>query len=158
MSNNNTPFIISLVAVSIALFSFVSTNDVDKRKNVVDKIAVPANSEIVITSSLFDVITEFKKLSKEDQESYLTQITGASLFLEKYKHLGSSSDFNNILYGVVRDFGWEREKYPSFSDALEKYLKDSGYNIPRDLSNDEDRLWMYNIFNSIKLALESSYE
>jgi hypothetical protein len=112
------------------------------------------NVDFELTSSLRKIQVEFKKLDKEDQDLFYKQIAGSALYIKNAKKLNKSSDFYPILLKVQSSYMWEVDKYPRFTDAISDYLIEEGYDEPRELSTQRDRAWLYNIFNSIYMAIK----
>lgn len=120
------------------------------------KVETPVeDTKVVLTNSLKDVVKEFKAMSKEDQDCLYKQWAGAASFIKSSKSLDSTKDFDPILGKVQADYGWDREKYPKLTDAISVYLKEQGFQEPRELKSSSDREWFYNIFFSLSMAVKN---
>lgn len=120
----------------------------------VDKPTIVVEDNFVLTDSLREVRTEFNKMDEADQDSIYKQIVGAELFVMKARNVHSTSEFSSIVGRVRSDFGWDVDRYPEFSSAVEKYLIEQGFDNPRQLDSEEDRLWLSNIFNGLSNAIK----
>lgn len=137
------------ILILLALLSFIGC----ERPQKVD---VPSEeTKFVLTASLKEVAKEFKSMSKEDQDCLYKQWAGAASFIKSSKSLESTKDFDPLLGRVQADYGWNREKYPKLTDAISVYLKEQGFQEPRELKSSSDREWFYNIFFSLSMAVKN---
>lgn len=99
------------------------------------------------------VQVEFQKIdSEEDRLTIYKIFSGAADYLEHAKTLESSGQFDPVMGRVQSSYGWNREKYPKFTDAVEKLIIARGYDIPRKLDNEDDRQWLADIFEELAAA------
>ena len=114
-----------------------------------------AESEFVMTKSLKRIKSEYENLRDKDKEIIYKQFSGAYLFLKTNKSIKKTSDFDPILGKVQSDYGWNREKYPEFTEAVSDFLVEQGYDEPKTLDNDSDREWFCQIFYSLYMAIKN---
>jgi hypothetical protein len=99
------------------------------------------------------VRAEFKKIeSKEDRILIHKLFSGASDYLKNCKSLSQTGQFDPILGRVQNSYGWEREKYPKFTDEVSNYLKAVGFETPKMLDNEESRKEFQKIFEGLAEA------
>lgn len=126
-----------------------------ERPSVDKSVDKTEDSKFVLTNSLKNVVKEFKSMSKEDQDILYKQWAGAASFVKNSKSPHSTKDFDPILTKVQADYGWNREKYPGLTNAVSDYLKEQGFEEPRELVSSSDREWFYNIFFSLSMAIKN---
>ena len=112
-------------------------------------VVSPVSDDFVMTDSLKDVKSEFAKIPKEDQDLIYKQFAGGASFIKNAKKLDNSAQFEILLGKVQSSYGWDRDRYPKFTDAVSDYLVEQGFDKPRSLSSDSDKRWLYEIFNSL---------
>ena len=135
--------------------------------------ALPENPAVVINSGdsdseakpkdegktakffLENVRTEFLKIeSEEDRVLIYKLLSGGAEYLKNAKSLKNTRQFDPILARVQSSYGWNRESYPEFTDAISDYLKKAGYEEPRSLESKEDRAWFFGIFEDLAQAIK----
>ena len=94
--------------------------------------------------------------SREDKLTIYKLFAGSAEYLQNCKSLQATQQFDPILGRVQSSYGWNREKYPAFTDAVSEYLLSVGYNEPKPLETDQQRKDFANIFQS--LAEATKYE
>jgi len=94
--------------------------------------------------------------SREDKLTIYKLFAGSAEYLTNSKSLQSTQQFDPILGRVQSSYGWNREKYPAFTDAVSEYLVSVGYNEPKPLTTDQQRKDFANIFKP--LAEATKYE
>tara|TARA_Y100000361_G_scaffold150016_1_gene165049 strand:+ start:733 stop:1152 length:420 start_codon:yes stop_codon:yes gene_type:complete len=109
------------------------------------------DSKISKVSDVFSTIQ-----SKEDKLTIYKLFAGSAEYLQNCKSLQATQQFDPILGRVQSSYGWNREKYPEFTDAVSEYLVSVGYDEPKPLTTDEQRKNFSNIFQS--LAEATKYE
>ena len=116
----------------------------------------PQEPEVdLVATALSKVTKEYKNIEdKEDKILIYKLLSGAAEYLKHAKKLKDTSQFDPILGKVQTSYGWEREKYPEFTDAVSDYLVASGYEEPRTLETPEDRAWFQAIFESLVGAIK----
>lgn len=112
-------------------------------------VVSPVSDDFVMTESLRGVKAEFVKIPKEDQDLIYKQFAGGASFIKNAKNLDNSAKFEVLLGKVQSSYGWDRDRYPKFTDAVSNYLVEQGFDKPRSLSSDSDKRWLYEIFNSL---------
>ena len=81
---------------------------------------------------------------------------GSAEYLKNCKSLQATQQFDPILGRVQSSYGWNRDKYPEFTDAVSAYLVSVDYNNPKPLTTEQQRQDFANIFQS--LAEATKYE
>lgn len=106
---------------------------------------------------LSKISEEFMNIdSPDDRRLICVLFSGSAEYIKNCQTLESTRQFDPILGKVQSSYGWDRERYPSFTDAVSEYLIDVGYDEPMDLDNEENREQFYKIFS--KLAEATRYE
>jgi len=90
--------------------------------------------------------------SKEDKLLIYKLFAGAGEYLNNCKNMDNTSKFDPILGRVQSSYGWDREKYPEFTDAVSEYLISVGYDEPKQLNNSKDRKDFAKIFQDLAEA------
>lgn len=119
---------------------------------------IDATPQIVASDSKIDKVSEsFSEIeSREDKLTIYKLFSGSAEYLNNCKSLQATQQFDPILGRVQSSYGWNREKYPAFTDAVSEYLVSVGYNTPKPLTTDQQRKDFANIFKS--LAEATKYE
>lgn len=117
-----------------------------------------ATPQVVATDSEIDNVSQvFSEIeSKEDKLTIYKLFAGSAEYLDNCKSLQATQQFDPILGRVQSSYGWNREKYPAFTDAVSEYLVSAGYSQPKPLTTDQQRKDFANIFKS--LAEATKYE
>lgn len=98
------------------------------------------------------VKSAFQKIeNKEDKEIIHILFAGSAEYIKR-SNISNSANFDAILGKVQSTYGWDREKYPDFTNAVSDLLIQEGYDEPRDLTKKEDREWFSNIFEKLAEA------
>lgn len=118
----------------------------------------PAEPQVVASSSELDQVSKaFSEIqSKEDKVLIYKLFSGSAEYLKNCKSLRATQQFDPILGRVQSSYGWNREKYPAFTDSVSAYLVAAGYNVPKPLTTDQERLDFAGIFEG--LAEATKYE
>ena len=99
------------------------------------------------------VSDEFNKIESKDDKILIYKLfSGAANFLEVCEDMDGTYQFDPILSKVQTSYGWDREKYPSFTDAVSNYLISVGYDIPKPLKTKEERMEFSKIFKALSEA------
>ena len=109
------------------------------------------DTKISKVSNVFSTIQ-----STEDKLTIYKLFAGSAEYLQNCKSLQTTRQFDPILGRVQSSYGWNREKYPQFTDAVSEYLVSVGYDEPKPLTTDQQRKNFSNIFQS--LAEATKYE
>lgn len=145
-------FSILLVAI-VGLFFFKDQAAIVKKEPA--KTAAVSDEKSVIVAD--GVQKEFANIqSKEDKLLIHKLFSGSAEYIKNAKILGSTSQFDPVLGKVQSSYGWNREKYPKFTDAVSEYLVSVGYDEPKELATPEARLDFSKIFEA--LAEATKYE
>ena len=119
---------------------------------------MPATAQAVVgNTKIEDVSKEFSKIdSTEDKLLIYKLFAGSAEYLKNCKSLQATQQFDPILGRVQSSYGWSRDKYTPFTDAVSAYLISVGYNVPKPLEKEEQRKDFAKIFES--LAEATKYE
>lgn len=144
--------VILYIIIAMALTYIVTSKSKElKPSHVVNK------EDSKLTSELENVKQEFSKIeSKEDKVLIYKLFSGAGDYLVNAKKLTATSQFDPVLGRVQNSYGWNREKYPKFTDAVSAYLKSVDYQTPKKIESESDRTSFAKIFKS--LAEVTKYE
>jgi len=118
----------------------------------------PVSSQVVGDDSKISKVSDvFSTIqSTEDKLTIYKLFAGSAEYLQNCKSLQTTRQFDPILGRVQSSYGWNREKYPQFTDAVSEYLVSVGYDEPKPLTTDQQRKNFSNIFQS--LAEATKYE
>lgn len=109
----------------------------------------------VESSYLNKVGEEFKKIeSKEDKLLIYKLFAGAGEYLDNSNFTGSTAQFEPLLGKVQSSYGWKREKYSAFTDAVSSYLVSVGYDNPKQIATQADREAFSKIFKDLSKVLK----
>lgn len=151
MSKDTSPSVhplelfISIVSMLMAGFIFLAKSDKTE----------PVKNDT--TDELKLVEEEFAEIdSTEDKELIHKLFSGAGEYLSKCQTMVNTSQFDPILGRVQSSYGWERDKYSDFTDAVSDYLVSVEYDIPKDLKTNQERKDFAKIFKD--LAEATKYE
>lgn len=126
-------------------------------KNSVSKIPQVVSSTIQESTELNLVKEEFRKIESKDDKILIYKLfAGSADYLTNVKTLTQTSQFDPVLGRVQNSYGWDREKYPKFTDAVSAYLVSVKYDEPKKLSSEEDIKSFKKIFED--LAEVTKYE
>ena len=107
-----------------------------------------------LSPALLKVREEFLKIQNKDDKALIYKLfSGSAEYLQNSSFVGNTGQFDPILGRVQSSYGWEREKYPAFTDAVSEYLIHAGYDEPRDLDGPESRQWFHSIFENLVTAI-----
>jgi hypothetical protein len=107
-----------------------------------------------LSPALLKVREEFLKIQNEDDRMLIYKLfSGSAEYLQNSSFVGNTGQFDPILGRVQSSYGWDREKYPTFTDAVSEYLIHVGYDEPRDLDGPESRRWFHSIFENLVTAI-----
>ena len=143
--NNSTSLVISIAAIIIAGWVWLMKSD------PAVSIQNDASDELKLVEENFNNID-----STEDKELIHKLFSGAGSYLSKCQVMVHTSQFDPILGKVQSSYGWKREKYPDFTDAVSDYLVSVRYDIPRELKTNQERKDFAKIFKD--LAEATKYE
>ena len=107
-----------------------------------------------LSPALLKVREEFLKIQNEDDRVLIYKLfSGSAEYLQNSSFVGNTGQFDPILGRVQSSYGWEREKYPAFTDAVSEYLIHVGYDQPKDLDGPESRQRFHSIFENLVTAI-----
>lgn len=115
-----------------------------------------------------DVAASMNDMSKEDVTLVYKQFSGLSNYMSNAgKKVDSTLKLFSLIDGFQEDYNYVRGKNVAFADALEKYLKEKGYEDPKNIvlkANLKDETKeiarekiisdMQNLANAAKVSLE----
>ena len=108
-----------------------------------------------VAKALDKVRDAFVKIESEADRALIYKLfAGSAEYLSHAVSLQTTAQFDPMLGRVQSSYGWEREKYDDFTDAVSDYLVEAGYDEPRKLSTEEDRKWFRDIFKSLTDAVK----
>ena len=108
------------------------------------------------TPELKAVEKEFSKIdSKEDKHFIHMLFCGAAEYLKKTEAVHQTQQFDPILGRVQSAYGWEREKYEDFTDAVSDYLDAVDYDTPKKLETRAQKEDFAKIFSDLAEATKN---
>lgn len=117
----------------------------------------PIGSDVEISEELEIVQEEFQAIeSREDKLTIYKLFAGAGDYLSVCEDLSDTSQFDVLLAKVQTSYGWNRERYPEFTDAVSDYLISVDYDEPQLLNSSRKRRDFAKIF--LDLAEVTKYE
>jgi|688.fasta_scaffold232717_4 hypothetical protein len=144
-----------IVALVILWFGLIVPNKDSINPNIsVPKFQVSQEDDAV-KASLLTVKKEYEKIQNpEDKLIIYKMFAGAGDYLSVAKTLGSNVEFNSLFANTLVTYGWEKEKYPTFTDAISSYLKSVNYHIPKKITSKQDIENLGQVFKSIEEVLK----
>ena len=128
----------------------------DKVDTSVDNGEPDSEEEIkekTVAKLLNNVHEEFVNIQDEGDRALIYKLfSGSSEYLKHSVSLSDTSQFDSILGRVQTSYGWNRESYPEFTQAVSDYLAAAGYDTPRKLDTKESREWFQSIFEALAEA------
>lgn len=139
----------NLIVVILLMFAYRAMDYLPKTTPLVVASAT--------TSSGLDLVKEeFRGIESKDDKMLIYKLfAGSADYLTNVKTLTQTSQFDPILGRVQSSYGWDREKYPKFTDAVEVYLKEVKYDEPKKLSSKEEIGAFQKIFADLAEATKS---
>jgi hypothetical protein len=151
MKNNNIILLILGMVTAFVAYDRFFNEAIDK-----SQVLVSGSSEVIVSDSsdlIAQVSDEFNKIESKDDKILIYKLfSGAANFLEVCEDMDGTYQFDPILSKVQTSYGWDREKYPSFTDAVSNYLISVGYDIPKPLKTKEERMEFSKIFKALSEA------
>lgn len=142
-----------IVALFVLWFGFLNQNK-DSFNFPVPKFQVSQENDPV-KASLLNVKKEYSKIeSEQDKLTIYKMFAGAADYLSVARTLGSNAEFSTLFANTLVSYGWEKEKYPAFTDAISTYLKSVNYHIPKKITSKEDIENLSQVFKAIEEALK----
>lgn len=74
-----------------------------------------------------DIARAMKSMSREDMEIAYKQFKGLADYMEHTEKVTTTEELNGVVTRFQEDYGYTREKYRTYSDKVERFLKDEGY-------------------------------
>lgn len=143
----------NILIVVMALFIGYSTQFAQTKSEPEIRPVAAISEESLQINAKEKVKIEFKKIeSKEDRILIHKLFSGASDYLKNCKSLSQTGQFDPILGRVQSSYGWQREKYPQFTDEVSNYLKAVGFETPKILDSEESRKEFQKIFEGLAEA------
>lgn len=138
MDKQLSSIIKGILVGALTWFAFSSFTK-PKVESAADKHPQIVASATTYTPTLELVKEEFHKIeSKDDKILIYKFFAGSANYLDSVKTLTSTGQFDPILGRVQTSYGWSREKYPKFTDAVFNYLVSVKYDDPKSLSSPEE--------------------
>ncbi len=146
MNKENLPVTILAVVLFFNAASYI-TNGINSVKNI--------KSDTVKSDELKKVAEEFNKIESKDDKLLIYKLfAGSAEYLKTAETLKNTGQFDAVLGKVQSSYGWNREKYPKFTDAVSSYLVSEKYDEPKQLSTREDKEKFADIFNKMSEAIK----
>jgi len=143
-----------LIWIAPSPLTLKNLTDGDQNSEELNNAVVGAVSQSELLSKISE---EFMNIDSPSERRLICVLfSGSAEYIKNCQTLESTTQFDPILGKVQSSYGWNRERYPSFTDAVSEYLIDVGYDEPMDLDNEENREWFYKIFSN--LAEATRYE
>ena len=128
---------------------------VDNTSNTGESDSEEKTKEETVADLLNKVNAEFVKIENEEDRALIYKLlSGGAEYLNNATSLVDTSQFDPILGRVQSSYGWNRESYPDFTQAVSDYLVGAGYDEPRKLDTKENREWFQAIFEALAQAIE----
>lgn len=106
-----------------------------------------------LSLALKNVKEEFEKIeSKDDKFTIHKLFSGAATYLRSCQTMMQTSQFDPILGRVQSSYGWQRDKYDKFTDAVSAYLVSVGYDKPKELPTEKEKTDFSKIFMDLSEA------
>ena len=99
---------------------------------------------------------DLKIENKGDRTLIYKLFAGSAEYLKNSVVLKHTGQFDPMLGRVQTSYGWDREKYPDFTQAVSDFLVEVGYEEPRGLSEESDKKWFQGIFESLVSAITTN--
>jgi len=115
----------------------------------------PIVAEETVSPQLQKCQAEFKKIESEQDRLLIYKLfAGAGEYLSASIFTGSTGQFDPIIGKVQSSYGWKREKYPAFTDAVSEYLVSVGYDEPKQIVTSAEREAFSKIFKDLAKVLK----
>lgn len=100
------------------------------------KIKQDTQQVVAITSYSEDAKTiadSMKNISKDDAELMYMQFSGLAQYMSHTKKIKTTAELNKIFGSFQQDYGYSREKYKAYSDAVEAFFLKNGYQETKNI-------------------------
>lgn len=119
--------------------------------------ATPQQIVVAETQELEKVTEEFNKIESRDDRVLIYKLfAGAAEYLSNCQTMTETAQFDPLLGKVQTSYGWDRERYSAFTDAVSNYLVSVDYDTPKKLETVDQRKDFAKIFQG--LAEATKYE
>lgn len=102
-----------------------------------DKIKLKDNAPIVekieYSQESKDIASTMDDISKEDKKLIFTQFSGLHEYLSKTNKITKTTELFKVVESFQKDYGYTREKYKDYTDAVEAFLFKKGYKTPKTI-------------------------
>jgi len=110
-----------------------------------------------LSPALLKVRGEYLKIENKGDRTLIYKLfAGSAEYLKHSVSLKHTGQFDPMLGRVQTSYGWDREKYPDFTQAVSDFLVEAGYEEPRELLEESDRKWFQGIFESLANAITTN--
>lgn len=111
-------------------------------------VEVNNNPEINVVNETLEtqIIDSLKDATREDCVTAYTFFAGMSLYIEKGSKLTNTSDIQELIKSMEDDYGWDRGKYPKFTEVIKTDIINNGFRQPKELTP-EIKTTFINMFN-----------
>lgn len=86
-----------------------------------------ASSAPAVDRDVQAIADSMSEVTKKDAELMYIQFSGLVAYLGRTEKITTMKQFNGLFERFQTDYGYTREKYPEYSDAVEKFLIKRGY-------------------------------
>lgn len=128
------------------------------QKNVGNSVAPVTSGDtvsVVFTPELTRVYEESKKMTQSDRSAVLKQYLGISEYI-KNSNVDRYAKIDPISIRVQGDYGYARETYPTYSDAISAYITANGLENDVVFSTREARLKTAKVFSDAAEAIKKA--
>ena len=149
--NDSKTIIVCLIIAALSTADYLTRETAPPTPVVVGA----SQDDTLNTESLKNIKREFDKIeSVADRETIHKLFSGSASFLTACKSLEGTYQFDPILGRVQSSYGWDRDKYSQFTDAVSEYLVEVGYDEPKQLTSARERLNFAQIFIDLSKATQ----
>lgn len=114
----------------------------------------------VAVSSDVQVITDsMKSVSKDDAKLMYMQFGGLVEYMTHTKNVTTTKELVQLIAEFQTDYGYTREKYTEYTDAVEAFLMKQGYKQPKtivDVASEENQVARSKVIADIKVIADAA--
>tara|TARA_R110000824_G_scaffold53483_14_gene148127 strand:- start:475 stop:954 length:480 start_codon:yes stop_codon:yes gene_type:complete len=129
----------------------------DKVSDISDTTVLVGEDSEKLSPALLKVRGEYLKIEDKGDRTLIYKLfAGSAEYLKNSVVLKHTGQFDPMLGRVQTSYGWNREKYPDFTQAVSDFLVEAGYEEPRELLEESDKKWFQGIFESLVNAITTN--
>lgn len=157
--NSKSPFRHGLIVsipwlLALCLGGYVA---LDRVPDISDSTVLVGEDSEKLSPALLGVREEYLKIENQSDRILIYKLfAGSAEYLKHSVSLKHTGQFDPMLGRVQTSYGWNREKYPDFTQAVSDFLVEAGYEEPRELLEESDRKWFQGIFESLVNAITTN--